>query len=242
MARRPVTRPTTIYWLLDVRPETLAARGIGMPFYCGKTIYSIHKRLAEHRAAALRRPDRPVALWLQTCGEHVEIQMTEIVPPTADWAARERHWIQTLRLIFPGCANSTDGGEGIAGYIYTPEQCAHLSRLRKGKIKSREHCANLSRAMVGLKRPIETRLKMSRTRKGVPKTLEHRAKIAAGLRRASAEKTRYVPKVKQRKIVLKVKKRKPVLKVKPLTKRQLADRRRRAVEERRIAALPLPPY
>jgi hypothetical protein len=150
MPRRPNTRPTLIYWLVDVRPETLAARGgVGFPFYCGKTVYSTGKRLADHCIQARRHPNRPVARWLKACEAYVIVHVVEVVPADQDWSARERRWIWVMRGAFPGTANVTAGGQGMPGYVWSPEQRQRSSRLQKGKRLTPEHVEAIRNARTG---------------------------------------------------------------------------------------------
>jgi hypothetical protein len=106
------TKSTLIYWLFDIRPETLSFWPEGRPFYCGKTIRTAKYRLHQHKWQAQHRPDREHSKRLLECGEHVDIRVVETVPPDGSWIKRERHWIAYLRSLFPGVTNIADGGEG----------------------------------------------------------------------------------------------------------------------------------
>lgn len=118
MARRPLTSPTTIYWLYDTRPETIAKGWVeGYPFYCGKTIHAPEKRFGQHKSTAWRTRTKPVSLMILACGPFVEIRTIEVVPVSEDWQQREQHWIAVLRKLNPACTNVCDGGEGLPGYI-----------------------------------------------------------------------------------------------------------------------------
>ena len=132
--RRVNDRPTTIYWLIDVRPETQqATRSAGFPFYCGKTVDTPAQRLASHRQSARINPHRPISKWLNACGEHVRVQIVATVPADGDWSAAERRWIEVLRLHFPGGANANAGGQGTPGMIHTAEARAKIGAAQKGR-------------------------------------------------------------------------------------------------------------
>lgn len=172
--RKPNARPTVIYWLVDARTNT--------PFYCGKTVFSPQHRLRKH-LADMNRYDRPVSLRLRNCCGNVRIVVMETVPANRDWVVREKRWIELLRFSFPDCANITEGGQGPAGFIPSPETRAKLSKARKGRPHSPEHRANLAGALVGRPCTSEAREKMraKRLRDGI--SPEHRANIVAANRR-----------------------------------------------------------
>lgn len=168
--RRANDRPTTIYWLVDVRPETQqAVRSIGFPFYCGKTVDTPAQRLAAHRDAAKRFPKRLISQWLNACGEHVRVQVVATVPANVDWCAAEKRWIEVLRLHFPGGANITTGGQGAPGMVHTAEMRAKISAVHKGKIVSKATRKRISRASKG--------------RKHSPESVERRAAKVRGTKR-----------------------------------------------------------
>jgi hypothetical protein len=195
MARRPNTQPTNIYWLIDVRPETLSKRPAGFPFYCGKTIFDVNVRLARHRRTVEKYPNRLISKWLKECGEHIRVHILEVVPNSLDWSARERHWITITRHAFPGGANTTDGGQGTPGNIHTDEARNKMSKSKRGKKLSAEHCLKLKLVRIGKKHSTETRDKMCRSAKESAKVSEYhlsqigqkrsdetRSKISAALR------------------------------------------------------------
>jgi hypothetical protein len=146
-----------------MRPETIAAGWhSGKPFYCGKTVNSATTRLRRHRQEARKWPDRASLQRVAQCGEHLRILTMEIVAPTGDWAARERHWIAFLRHSF-GALNVADGGAGVPGAI--------CSEKKRAKLRS----ANL-----GKKHSVATRAKMSDERKQRKLSPAHRDKLIAG--------------------------------------------------------------
>jgi hypothetical protein len=210
MPRIPNTRPTSIYWLIDIRPETISAGWInGKPFYCGKTIEETNRRLIGHRFVAKRYPNRLTSKRIVACGAHVRIQTMEIVPFADNWQAREKRWIWLLRGSFSDTTNVSDGGDGVPGMIPSEKTRAKISAGRKGWSPSDETRARMSaakqrmssetRAKIGvisrnrspetrarmsasaLNRSPEYRLKISIAKRGKPHSDETRAKISASL-------------------------------------------------------------
>lgn len=167
MPRQKNTRPTQIYWLVDTRT--------GLPFYCGKTVAPLHKRLKDHRNVSRREPHLPVSQKFRECDGQITIHLIETVPPENDWCAREKRWIEILRGSFPECLNVASGGEGAPGYVfsvthraklsagnrqrtYTPwsaESRAIMSKIQRGKPKSAVHAARIGEALRGRTRDPE---------------------------------------------------------------------------------------
>lgn len=201
MPRRPNTRPTNIYWLFDVRPETIASGWPkGKPFYCGKTVCSTLVRLGQHHHNALRKPHGLVGPRILECSQFIRVQTMEVVSPGEDWCAREKYWISTGRLLYPGCfLNVADGGQGTVGYIpsvehiakvtatkigrkHSPERCAKIADANRGKKRSPEICARMGRPR-GLKHSLETRKKMRVAQWGKKSSPEARANMSAAAKR-----------------------------------------------------------
>lgn len=194
MPRIPNTRPTSIYWLYDMRPETIAMGWKnGFPFYCGKTVQKVTNRLLMHRKDAVRFPDRLSSKWINACGSHIRVETKEIVPADGDWIERERFGILTLRALYPGGANTSAGGEGVPGAVCSPEKRAKLRAANLGKKLSAEHRAKLIASVKGKKRSVEfcaklsnrvisdeTRAKISAAKLGKKRSPETCAKISAG--------------------------------------------------------------
>lgn len=179
MPRVPNTRPTIVYWLIDMRPETLVEHPQGHPFYCGKTVRDIPYRLRKHRTYARRKPNRLVSVWLNQCGEYMRVQVMETVPANGDWIARERWWIYTIRTFWPGGANVSAGGTGVPGYVHSAESRAKMSASMRGKKRSADACARMSASRTGRKLSDEQRAKISTFHKGKKLSAEHCAKMSA---------------------------------------------------------------
>lgn len=123
--RRADDRPTTIYWLIDTRS--------GLPFYCGKTVFSAERRFAQHQCAAINGARTPTSKRIRACGDGIRIHIVEVVPVGGDWQYREQSWIRVLRGSFPDCTNVADGGQGAAGVIHSTRSRANM---RKGQQNS----------------------------------------------------------------------------------------------------------
>lgn len=196
MPRIPNTRPTLIYWLVDMRPETLMTYPKGLPFYCGKSV-EMRARFTKHRSDARKYPNTDIGKRLNECGEFVRIQIMESVPPGSNWAEREAFYVYSIRTLYPGTVNITSGGQGAPGCVQSPELRARRSAAMKGRVFSTEHCAKIGIASAnrspdvyrrigesqkGRTASLETRAKLSAAGKGrklAPRSPEHCAKLSA---------------------------------------------------------------
>lgn len=187
MARRPETRPTLIYWLIDMRPETIAAGWhSGYPFYCGKTVVLPIRRLVQHRHTAVEYPRRQLSVAIRECGEHVRVQTMEVISPEIDWRARERYWIELLKFSFPERnANVSKGGDGCPGFVHRPESIAKM----RGRKVSSETRVKMGAWQKGRQPSVATLEKMKAARKGRKLSVAHRANlsVAGAKRKWSAE-------------------------------------------------------
>jgi hypothetical protein len=188
MPRQPNTLPTTIYWLVDTRPETIAnGWSNGYPFYCGKTIFSAEKRLVEHYATAVKHPHRAIAAWIRGCGKHICVQIMETVPTDKDWAERERYWIATLRLLWPLCANTTNGGQGALGLVHPRESVERRAAKHRGLKRTPETRAKIGAASKGRKHSAESKARRA-CRSGHKWTPERHERAMAALAARKAKK------------------------------------------------------
>lgn len=131
-------RLTWIYALCDPSLE---------PRYVGKTVRYIGERHKAHIREAKKDPRLPVHRWLRKrmdAGERLIIWALEVVASDADWADRERYWIERFRGKGYRLLNLTSGGEGLAGYIPTQEHRDKIARaIRTGAEFRCERCQNL---------------------------------------------------------------------------------------------------
>lgn len=167
--RRPITRPTSIYWLIDSRTNE--------PFYCGKTVLPLHQRLANHKYEAAHG-DRAVHRRVRACGEQFSIHLVETVPAGGDWGEREKRWIYVLRQAFDNVCNTADGGAGTPGRVVSPETRAKIIKANTGRKHSPETRAKISQFLTGRKWKPESIAKMRATKLGYVFTPEHRAAIS----------------------------------------------------------------
>lgn len=183
MPRVRNVRPTVVYWLFDTRPEITAKHPKGYPFYCGKTVMRPEQRLCSHFIAARKHPDRPISKRLNECGKHVRIEVMATAPACESWTEQERawielekHWIHTLRLLWSGSVNVSEGGSGASGVVRSVEFRRKLSEAHKGTKRgpmSAEARAKMSASRTGRKRK--------------PFSDEHRAKLSATAKNRSPE-------------------------------------------------------
>ena len=117
------------------------------PRYVGKTVQSLRHRMNGHMRIAKRSPRLPVHRWLSKRAKEnkqVCIKWIETVAPGGDWQARERYWINTLRREGADLLNLTEGGEGLAGHVFSDEHKAKISAaLRTGAECSCLHCGTM---------------------------------------------------------------------------------------------------
>lgn len=123
------SKPIVIYALCD--PRTGAIR------YIGKS-WQPSRRLIYHVYHA-RRGTRhlPVHRWIWQIlkrGLRPTLLEIESVLPGADWASRERHWIENYRAVGAKLLNLTDGGEGLTGYLFAGTLHARriAAKMRRG--------------------------------------------------------------------------------------------------------------
>ena len=119
------TLTTAIYALVEWGSE--------MPRYVGKTVQYLHERHKAHIRDAKRGGRRPVHYWLRKriAEGRVAIKLLEYVPAGADWAARERYWINRFRAEGHDILNLTEGGEGLAGHSFSAEHRLKISAALK---------------------------------------------------------------------------------------------------------------
>lgn len=116
----------------------------GYPRYVGKTIYSLDNRLARHIKEA-RREKHHRAYWINKCvslGDKIEAVLIEEVE--GDGSEREQFWISEYRRLGHDLVNSTNGGEGILGMVFTEESRAKMSASHKIVMSSPERRKTMS--------------------------------------------------------------------------------------------------
>jgi hypothetical protein len=182
MPRQKNTRPTSIYWLVDIRPETIAAGWAqGLPFYCGKSVRP-EARLREHKRASSLDSSRPVLVRIYECGESVRLDVLETIDAEGDWISREKHHIALLRRINPECTNVADGGEGIPGFIPNEQQRANIGAATRARSQCPKYRSRLSASHKGQKLSPKHREQCAAHLKRLTKTPEYLAGNAARMK------------------------------------------------------------
>lgn len=109
-------RDVTIYWLLDMRPETIASGNpAGYPFFCGKTTdpeARLHKLLTDAWRIATTRDER-----IHQCGiEHIRMHVVRVIPAGEPWREHLASSIAMLKHCWPlgNCNISATGAGGAA--------------------------------------------------------------------------------------------------------------------------------
>jgi hypothetical protein len=201
-----------IYTLAD--PRTGEIRYVGMTF-------RKRQRLNEHvsRAATGGRTHRDC--WIKSLLD-AGLRPTLAVAQEGrgdGWQDAERSWIAGLRES-GRLVNHTDGGEGLPGYVPTPELREKWSAMRKGvkyspgrvgAMKGRSHTpearAKIAKAATSRPHTDQSKAKLSAARKGKPLSAEHRRKLS------EAKAGRTLPAEHRRKIAASTTSRKAVLAV-----------------------------
>jgi GIY-YIG catalytic domain-containing protein len=160
-------RSIFIYGLVDPRNQAIR--------YIGKSV-DPPKRLATHLSKSSLKKHTHKNCWIRSLlegGLKPKLEILSEVDYRDDWTAEEKVWIARLRNLspaYPSLTNSTDGGEGVEGLIFSEETRKRMSEIRKGvplpdetkekiraahigRSKSPEHCENMSK---GQKRRLES--------------------------------------------------------------------------------------
>lgn len=208
-----VPRPSSnavVYALCDAR-ESHPIRRVR---YIGQTVRPLARRLAIHWQTARAGLTDHRAAWMRhVAAQGGDVLIVELVRVlVSDVYATERQYIAMARAIGCDLTNTTDGGEGVVGYVVSPatrakQRAAARSRrppsaetrarmrasLRRtySRPEMREH---MRRIVSGRTRSPETRAKMSVARQGEgngmarltwPIVLELRQRYANGERQAA---------------------------------------------------------
>lgn len=168
----------------------LASSEDGKLRYIGQTTGALNKRLIHHHYDAKKLSTIHKSNWIRSVIARGHKIVIFPIEENAPWGSAEIRWIKHYRELGCDLVNTTDGGEGVVGYIRTPEQrAAHADRMRgrtsprKGVKASDETKARISSAQKGKKISPETREKISAALKGRKKSAEHVAKVVEALRK-----------------------------------------------------------
>lgn len=93
---------TTIFLLIDTRPEVVAAGyPNGIPFYCGKTERNAHDLDKHLRRNAIVAPMRQTSQMLMTCEGTFQIEMVQAVTEGQSWKTERGRWRKWVADNFP---------------------------------------------------------------------------------------------------------------------------------------------
>jgi hypothetical protein len=151
-------RTTFIYGLIDPRTEYVR--------YVGKA-NKPKVRLSLHLLPSQLKNKNHRTNWLRNILDSGNKPLLVILEEVkyGEWQNAEKKWIAHYRNLpnYPPLTNSTDGGDGVEGYVYTEED-------RKKR----------SIAHTGIKMPLGTGKKISDANRGIPKSAEARAHFSEG--------------------------------------------------------------
>jgi len=162
--------------------------------YVGVTRKSIEQRLAEHVWKARRdlnsSVSTPLGRWINKLAEFDLSPQIVLLEATTERDECERRWIAYFKQCDARLLNLTDGGEGIAGLVFSEEHRRKIGDARRGVKRSPEISQMLSRVHKGKTLSLETRRRMSEARKGKTQSEETKVKRVATLtgRTYSAER------------------------------------------------------
>lgn len=149
--------------------------------YVGKTVFSLDARLSGHLADVRNGSRTHKSNWIRSLLSDGKLpRITLIEEVEGNGCKEERYWIKYFRDHTVDLVNSTDGGEGEAGWHHSEDVCHKLSAMGMGHdvpVKVRQKISNSLKGHVS---SIQNRLAVSKAHKGIPKSEEHRKKIGLG--------------------------------------------------------------
>lgn len=125
--------------------------------YVGKTVYSLRKRLQQHKRES-ERTNTHKSCWIRSLTQDPSIFVLEEVD--GDGLEQERFWIAQMRALGCRLVNHTAGGEGRTGDKHTAEARRKISEAHRGKRRSLEQRKRMSEANKGRTVSEATRQKM----------------------------------------------------------------------------------
>jgi len=142
--------------------------------YVGETLHKLETRIHDH----FRMGGSPVFYnALKKYGiQNFSILVIDTAKSIKELNEKEKYWIKFYNCKVPNGYNLTDGGDGITGYIHTPEARKKISEKLKGR--KREYMVGDNNPM---KRP-EVRKKVSNSQKVYMSKPEAKQKVSEKLR------------------------------------------------------------
>lgn len=170
-------RPVYIYALTDPRTDSIR--------YVGKTV-ELKERLLAHINDAKKGSKNWCHRWIRTLlaeGFEPKQRVLQCVSE-CEWAEAERRWIAHLSVNGAKLTNLTKGGDGLLGYVPTPEHIAKTSASNRGKKRTGQALENIRR---GAADPA-TRAKLSAMRIGNKSRLGQKQSDEEKEKRAAANR------------------------------------------------------
>lgn len=169
---------------------SLSSSKDGVIRYIGQTTGRLDKRLIHHHYDSKRLSTIHKSNWIRSVVDSCYEVVISPIETNAEWGAAEIKWIKFYRDKGVDLVNTTDGGEGVIGYVRDAAWRLRRSELIKGrpsgnsgKKLSEEQRRKISEAQRGRVITPEQRAKISASLKGRKKTPEHIEKIAAANRK-----------------------------------------------------------
>lgn len=177
----------------NVTIYSLSSSEDGVVRYIGQTTGRLNQRLTHHHYDAKKLGTIHKSNWIRSVinkGFEVVISAIELDAP---WADAEIKWIKHYRELGHDLVNTTDGGEGVVGYVRDSEWCARKSAQMKGRQSekrgttlSSEVKNKISAAQIGRVTSDATKAKLSAATKGKPKSEETRQRMILAQRARAA--------------------------------------------------------
>lgn len=150
--------------------------------YIGYTKHTLEKRWAGHVYDAFKGDHLYFHKAIRKYGANCWIHsVLEICETSAEAKCVEKSLIREFETRTTGY-NTTDGGEGVIGYVWTDEARKTLSLSHRGLNRSKEHCKHLSDALKGRKRSAEHQSKITLARRGLLLSDETKQKMSESRR------------------------------------------------------------
>ena len=121
--------------------------------YVGRTGETLKRRRTRHLSQR-KESNCYRANWISSvCNNKKEllINLVENGLTLEESKEREKHYIKLFKSFSARLTNGTEGGDGGEGHKHTEEHRRYMSRVMKGKIRSKEHCKNISKSLIGRK-------------------------------------------------------------------------------------------
>ena len=166
-----------VYALVDPRSDQWR--------YIGKSCKGADERLQGHIRDAVKESNHK-ARWIGSLlklGLFPKVEVLEVCSSSEQLSCAEMEWIAAARAAFVDLTNATDGGEGMVGYKWSPDQLDHVRRVRQ----TPEYRARMSAAKKGWKPTPEGIAKSAATRRGSKRSDEVRARMSEAHNNCTAE-------------------------------------------------------